>query len=346
MKKKVLYQTELEYADQMEVERIVLGSLLVNSEAIYEIVAELDAKYFQSTEHNLIVSALLRLHINNSPIDLVTIVEQLIKDQNLQKVGGAKYLSSLTQRIGSTSHLQYHFRILQQYWLARFISQTCSEAQLDILTYKKDIFEVKDQLIQKLDRTTDDIVKKEVVLLKDIHQQSIQDAISLLHENKRSGVPTGLNRLDLLTNGWQSSDLIILAGRTSMGKTAFSLSILLDPVVYQKLPVAFFSLEMSKEQLVGRLQSMLSKVNVSQIIKKQLDINEINLIHENCKELENAPLFIDDTANLSILELKTKARKLVRENNVKMVIVDYLQLMKSGIKTSNREQEVAEISKD
>lgn len=345
MKKKVLYQTELEYADQMEVERIVLGSLLVNSEAIYEIVGELDAKYFQSIEHNLIVSALLRLHINNSPIDLVTIVEQLIKEQNLQKVGGAKYLSSITERIGSTAHLQYHFRILQQYWLARFISQTCSEAQLDILTYKKDIFEVKDQLIQKLDRTTDDIVKKEVVLLKDIHQQSIKDAISLLHENKRSGVPTGLNRLDLLTNGWQSSDLIILAGRTSMGKTAFSLSILLDPVVYQKLPVAFFSLEMSKEQLVGRLQSMLSKVNVSQIIKKQLDINEINLIHENCKELENAPLFIDDTANLSILELKTKARKLVRENNVKMVIVDYLQLMKSGIKTSNREQEVAEISK-
>jgi replicative DNA helicase len=141
MKKKVLYQTELEYADQMEVERIVLGSLLVNSEAIYEIVGELDAKYFQSIEHNLIVSALLRLHINNSPIDLVTIVEQLIKEQNLQKVGGAKYLSSITERIGSTAHLQYHFRILQQYWLARFISQTCSEAQLDILTYKKDIFE-------------------------------------------------------------------------------------------------------------------------------------------------------------------------------------------------------------
>jgi len=345
MKNKITYQSDLEYNNQLELEEIILGSLLLNSEAIFDISGEFTPKLFQKNEHQLIASAILKLHIDNSPIDLVTVVQALIKEQNLKKIGGAGYLSKLTGRIGSTENLQYHFRILQQYWLARYINQTCNEAQLDILTFKKDIFEIKDQLIQKLDKTTDDIVKKEIVLLNDIHKKTIQDAINLLDNQKSSGVTTGLNRLDKLTNGWQNSDLIILAGRTSMGKTAFALSILLDPVVYQKIPIAFFSLEMSKEQLVGRLQSMLSRINVSQIIKKQLNIHEINEILKKCKELENAPLFIDDTANLSILELKTKARKLVRENEVKLIVIDYLQLMKSGLKFHNREQEVAEISK-
>jgi replicative DNA helicase len=345
MKKKVLYQTEFNYGNQIEIERIVLGSLILNSESIYEIVSEFDVKYFVNNENILVAESIIKLHLNNKPIDLITVVQQLTKDQNLSKIGGSLFVSNLTNSIGSTLHIQYHFRLLQQYWLARYISQTCSEAQLDILEYKKDIFEVKDQLIQKLEKTTDDIIKKEIAILNEIHKQSIQDAIKLLDGNKKSGVPTGLNRLDLLTNGFQNSDLIVLAGRTSMGKTAFALSILLESVVYQKIPVAFFSLEMSKEQLVGRIQSMLSKVNVSQIIKKQLNIDEINLIFDKCKELESAPLFIDDTANLSLLELKTKARKLVRENEVKMIVVDYLQLMKSGMKTLSREQEVAEISK-
>ena len=327
MKKKVLYQTEFNYGNQIEIERIVLGSLILNSESIYEIVSEFDVKYFVNNENILVAESIIKLHLNNKPIDLITVVQQLTKDQNLSKIGGSLFVSNLTNSIGSTLHIQYHFRLLQQYWLARYISQTCSEAQLDILEYKKDIFEVKDQLIQKLEKTTDDIIKKEIAILNEIHKQSIQDAIKLLDGNKKSGVPTGLNRLDLLTNGFQNSDLIVLAGRTSMGKTAFALSILLESVVYQKIPVAFFSLEMSKEQLVGRIQSMLSKVNVSQIIKKQLNIDEINLIFDKCKELESAPLFIDDTANLSLLELKTKARKLVRENEVKMIVVDYLQLM-------------------
>lgn len=344
-KKKVLYQTDLTYKNQLEIERVVLGSLLFNNQAIFEIINEFDAKYFQAPENILVAEAIIKLQLNNKAVDLVMVAEQLTKDQKLSKVGGAIYLSQLTNIIGSTQNIQYHFRILQQFWLAKFISQTCSEAQLDILEYKKDIFEVKDQLIQKLDKTTDDLIKRDVALLKDIHKKAIEDSIRLLHENKSSGVPTGLNRLDLLTNGFQKSDLIILAGRTSMGKTAFSLSILLKPVIDEKIPVAFFSLEMSKEQLVGRIQSMLSKVNVSNIIKKQLSLDEINLIYERCKELESAPLYIDDTASLGLLELKTKARKLVRENDIKMIIVDYLQLMKSGLKTNNREQEVAEISK-
>jgi replicative DNA helicase len=130
-----------------------------------------------------------------------------------------------------------------------------------------------------------------------------------------------------------------------MGKTAFSISILIEPVIKQKIPVAFFSLEMAKEQVVGRIQSIMSKINVSKIIKKQLDFDELNIIVHKCDELKDAPLFIDDTPNISIMELKTKARKMVRENGVKMIVVDYLQLMRSGMKLMSREQEVAEISK-
>jgi replicative DNA helicase len=130
-----------------------------------------------------------------------------------------------------------------------------------------------------------------------------------------------------------------------MGKTAFSISVLIEPVVNQKIPVAFFSLEMSKEQVVGRIQSIISKINVSKIVKKQLDFDEINLIIDSCADLKDAPLFIDDTPNISLMELKTKSRKMVRENGVRMIIVDYLQLLRSGTKTLSREQEVAEISK-
>jgi replicative DNA helicase len=161
----------------------------------------------------------------------------------------------------------------------------------------------------------------------------------------KSGVPTGFYKIDRLTNGWQNSDLIILAGRPGMGKTASAVSMIVYPAVHLKIPVAIFSCEMSQEQLVGRLQSSVSGVNVSNVVKKQLSLVDIEQIEATCAALKEAPIFIDDTANISVIELRAKARRLVKEHGVKLIVVDYLQLMRSGIKTNNREQEIAEISK-
>ena len=344
MKKKVLIKTEMDDLHQHKVERIVLGSILISKEAIFQVGGDFQLKLFSDERNILIADAILKLHINNKPIDLITLVEQLRKDQNLEASGGLLYISDLTHSVSSTANLEYHLRMLQQYWLTRYINECCSEAQFDLIEYKKDIFDVYADLQLKLDLATKDIVQKDLVPLGSIHSDTMRVAYECIG-NGSSGVPSGITRLDNLTNGFQKSDLIILAGRTSMGKTAFSISILIEPVIFQKIPVAFFSLEMSKEQVVGRVQSILSKVNVSKIVKKQLDFEEINLIVQRCSEMENAPLFIDDTPNITLMELKTKARKMVRENGVRMIVVDYLQLMRSGVKTISREQEVAEISK-
>jgi len=329
---------------QHKVERIVLGSVLISREAIFQVGADFQIKLFSDERNILIADAIIKLHVENSPIDLITLVEALRKGQNLENAGGISYISNLTSNVSSTSNLEYHLRMLQQYWLSRYINECCSEAQVEIIEYKKDVFDVYMDLQQKLDLATKDIVKKDLIALSNIHAEVMKQAYDNLGKNT-SGVPTGIDRLDNLTNGFQKSDLIILAGRTSMGKTAFSISILIEPVIHQKIPVAFFSLEMSKEQVVGRIQSIMSKINVSKIVKKQLDFDELGIIVNKCSELNDAPLYIDDTPNISLMELKAKARKMVRENGVRMIVIDYLQLMRSGMKTISREQEVAEISK-
>lgn len=343
-KKKVIIKTEMDELHQHKVERIVLGSVLISREAIFQVGADFQIKLFSDERNVLIADAIIKLHVDNKPIDLITLVEMLRKEQNLENAGGLLYISDLTSSVSSIANLEYHLRMLQQYWLSRYINEVCSEAQVEIIEYKKDVFDVYMDLQTKLDLATKDIVKKDLVSLASIHTETMQQAYDNLGKNT-SGVPTGINRLDNLTNGFQKSDLIILAGRTSMGKTAFSISILIEPVVYQKIPVAFFSLEMSKEQVVGRIQSQMSKINVSKIVKKQLDFAELGIIVERCKELKDAPLYIDDTPNISLMELKAKSRKMVRENGVKMIVIDYLQLMRSGMKLTSREQEVAEISK-
>jgi replicative DNA helicase len=343
--KKTIIQTEYSEEHQLVVEQAVLGSILINSEAIHEVSKEFSVKLFSDERNVIIADAILKLHIDSKPIDLLTLVDQLKKKNKLEEVDGVVYISSLTKNISSIINLEQHIRLLQQYWLARYVNQSCNEAQLDLLEYKKDVFDVYSNLQVKLDSALKDLVKKDLSKLFDVSIKNIESFYDCLDGSGSSGVPTGLIRLDNLTNGFQSSDLIILAGRTSMGKTAFSLSILIEPVVNQKIPVAFFSLEMSKEQVAGRIQSIVSKVDVSKIVKKQLSFEEINMLESKCRKLEDAPLYIDDTANISLLELKTKSRKLVRENGVRMIVVDYLQLMRSGMKTTSREQEIAEISK-
>ena len=344
MKKRLYLQEQVDPQWQLKVERVILSAVLSTKEAIHIVAKDFQVKYFRNEEHIHIANAIVQLMVSNKAIDRISLVEQLKKNVALEKAGGVVYIVGLDDAY-TAINLEEHMLILKQYWLAHYINECCNIAQAEIIEYKKDIFDVYANLQKKLDDAQRDIIVKDLESVAEIHTQILKKSYEFLDGKQTSGVPTGLDRLDLLTNGFQSSDLIILAGRTSMGKTALSLSVIIEPCINQKIPIAFFSLEMSKEQVVGRIQSIISKVSVSRIIKKQLEYEEINQIAKKAEKLMTAPFYVDDTPNISLMELKSKARKLVRENGVRMIVIDYLQLMKSGIKTYNREQEIAEISK-
>ena len=208
-----------------------------------------------------------------------------------------------------------------------------------------DIFDVFNETQSKLDNSIKDVINYEIKSVGQINDDLIQQSILLFNSGQKSGVPSGLNMVDNVTNGWQKSDLIILAGRPGMGKTSAAVSMCIYPALQEKKAVAIFSLEMSSEQLVSRMQSFVSGVNVSLIVKKKLTENQIHQIQLKSKELAEAPIYIDDTPNITLLDLKGKARKLVKEQKVEMIVIDYLQLMRSGLKTKSREEEIAEISR-
>jgi replicative DNA helicase len=329
----------------LELEQAVLGAVLLEKDALEQLSGIFTDTIFYYEQNRIIAKAIITLFLRNEQIDILTVTQQLKFTDELEKVGGAYYISSLTNRIASSAHIEYHARIIQQYALGRQINDVCNVAKYKLFNPGNDIFDTMEELQTSLENSLKDIVKYQVSKVADVHQQSLEKARALLLTGGSSGVPSGLREMDEITNGWQESDLVILAGRPGMGKTAFAISIMINATIQHSIPVAIFSLEMSKEQLVGRMQSSLTGINASRIIKKQLTEYEIEFISKNASDLVTSPLFIDDTPNISLVELKTKARKLVREDGVKMIIVDYLQLMRSGMQIQNREQEIAEISR-
>ena len=326
-------------------EEIVLGSIIFDRYAIDRVVGDFNAGLFFSDPHAKIAQAILTLYSQNTSVDLVTIVQHLKKEGELDSVGGYSYISSLSTKVGTTAHLETHIKLLQEYSLKRNLIQVSSEITRRCFMEDEDVFDVFAEAQSNLDLSIKSVINYKVERVSSIHDELIKESIRVLDSKENSGVPTGLRRLDNVTNGFQKSDLIILAGRPSMGKTAVALSMVVFPCIMKNIPIGIFSLEMSSSQLVGRLQSNLSEVNVSKIVKKQLTIDEINQISVKAQGLATAPLFIDDTANISVLDLKGKCRKLVKEQGVQMIIIDYLQLMRSGVKTQSREQEIAEISR-
>ena len=328
-----------------DIEEIVLGGLLLDNSSIDKVMADFTPNLFFVERNFLIAEAIISLYKKNSAIDLVTIVTELKSLGFLERVGGAIYISSLTNRIASASNIEFHIRLLQEAYLKRNIIQVSSEAIRKCYSEEEDGFDILAEQQQNLDSTLKSIITYRIHSVGEINFELIKTNLAILQKGGKAGVTTGLKMLDNVTNGFQESDLIILAGRPSMGKTAAAISMCIYPSMVQKIPIGVFSLEMSKEQLVSRIQSGLSGVDVSKIVKKQLTLDEIDKIEKSSLGLDKTPLFIDDTPNISLLELKGKCRKLVKEDGVKMIVIDYLQLMRSGVKTSSREQEIAEISR-
>jgi replicative DNA helicase len=329
----------------LQVEEIVLGTLIIDGNCIDKIISIFSINLFFKPQNKIIANSLIDLYKSNSAIDLVTLVNHLKKNDNLGNAGGPSYISSLTSKVASSSNIDFHVRILQQEALRRSLIKIGNIAVQKSFDNTEDIFDVFNETQSELDNSLKNVVNYEIKSVGKVHDEIIKQSISILKSGKKSGVPTGLTLVDNLTNGWQKSDLVILAGRPGMGKSTVAVCMCIYPAVKQNIPVAIFSLEMSNEQIVSRMQSYFSAVNVSKIVKKQLTENEIVEIEKTCVDLKTAPIFIDDTPNISLLELKGKCRKLVKENNVQLIVIDYLQLMRSGLNINNREQEIAEISR-
>lgn len=329
-----------------DLEEAVLGSIILQSSCMEELGGNFSENLFFKEQNKTIARAILELYLANKPIDMLTVTAKVKSDPSTGKENWAYIISALTNKIASTANIEYHVRILQQFFLARHINETCNLAKFKIFNKGNDIFDVYEELQSKLESGLNGLLKYDISSVRDIHMDLIKKAIKNATEGVIPGVPSGISDIDEYTNGWQKSDLIIVAGRPGMGKTAFALSMLRNSTIYHKRPTAMFSLEMSKNQLVGRIQSMESGIDASRIIKQQLTHEEIEIIDNSCKSLYSAPMYIDDTPMLSLVEFKTKARKMVREFNVELIIIDYLQLMRSGLDShNNREQEIAEISR-
>jgi replicative DNA helicase len=328
----------------IELEEAVLGAILLERDALAEVVDILSRDCFYKEVHCVIFEAILGLYKNSEPIDILTITQYLKRNGKLDFVGGAYYITQLTNRVAGSSNIVYHARIVVQCYLKRKLIIIGQESISEAYDQQSDVFDVYQKNVQKLETTLTAVMKYEVSNIATIHKKVLEESMEVARTGNKSGVPSGFRNIDNFTNGWQKSDLIVVAGRPGMGKSVCALAFALNPAIIDRIPTAIFSLEMSKEQVVGRAQSNLSGINSSSIIKKQLSVEEVNLIEQRCQELEHAPIYIDDTPSMSVMELKGKARKLVRDKGVRLIVIDYLQLMVADVGKGNREQEISKIS--
>ncbi|MCM1320408.1 MAG: replicative DNA helicase [Muribaculaceae bacterium] len=331
----------------IELEEMVLGALMLEKDAYTEVCDLLVPDAFYDPRNQKIYDAISRLGANQRPIDMLTVIEQLRSDGTLDEVGGAVAITDLTARVTSAAHIEYHARIIAQKYLARRLIAFSSSVQTSAFDESNDI----DDLLQKAEGELFEIsqtqLKREVVQVDSVITQALQqiDAASKITSGL-SGLPSGYTDLDKLTSGWQNDNLIIIAARPAMGKTAFVLSMAKNMAVDYNIPVGVFSLEMSNIQLVNRLISNVCEITGDKIRSGRLDDSEWQRLNSRVNYLFGAPLYIDETPGLSITELRTKARRLVREHDVKIIIIDYLQLMNAtGMKFGSREQEVSTISR-
>ena len=330
-----------------ELEEAVLGALMLEKDA-YSIVCEiLKPECFYEKTHELIYSAIVDLAVTQSPIDMLTVTEQLKRRGDLDRVGGPFYISQLTSKVASSAHIEYHARIIAQKYLARELISFTAQIQGKAFDETIDVEDLMQEAEGRLFEISQRNVKKDVTQINPIIKEAI-DKIEQAAKQKEglSGLRTGFDGLDKITSGWQNSDLVIIAARPAMGKTAFVLSMAKNMAVNFNIPVALFSLEMSNVQLVNRLIVNVCEIPGEKIKSGKLQEYEWQQLNFKLRDLYDAPIYIDDTPSLSVFELRTKARRLVREHDIKCIIIDYLQLMNaSGMNFGSREQEVSMISR-
>jgi replicative DNA helicase len=333
----------------LDLEEAVLGAMMIDKKGVDDVIDILQPDAFYKDAHKFIFEAIVQLFTETQPIDLLTVSAQLKKNGKLDLAGGDFYLIQLTQKIASSAHIEFHSRIILQKFIQRSlirISSEIIEASYDETT---DVFDLLDQAESKLYEVTQGNIKRSSETAQSLVLQAKKRIEEIAKQEGLSGVETGFTNLDKLTSGWQPSDLIIIAARPAMGKTAFVLSMARNMAIDFGHPVALFSLEMASVQLITRLISSETGLSSEKLRTGKLEPHEWEMLSTKVKNLEKAPLYIDDTPSLSIFDLRAKCRRLVSQHGIKIVIVDYLQLMTAGGNNKgggNREQEISTISRN
>ncbi len=334
----------------IDLEEAVLGALMLEKDALTTVIDILKPDSFYKEAHTEIYSAIVELFNNSEPVDLLTVTNQLRQRGKLEFAGGAYYITELTTRVNSSANIEYHARIIVQQAIKRKLIRLASEIQTDAYEDTTDVFNLLDRTEQSLFEISEANIRKNYADMRSIMKEAVSELeAKKKHKDGLTGVPSGFSALDRITSGWQKSDLIIIAARPGMGKTAFVVSAMRNAAVEFKYPVAIFSLEMSAIQLVNRLISAESELESEKIKKGTLaDYEWEQMVHKTA-QLTESPIFIDDTPALSILELRAKARRLKAQHDIQLIIIDYLQLMSGDSSRmgggGNREQEIASISR-
>ncbi|MDR3184031.1 MAG: replicative DNA helicase [Prevotellaceae bacterium] len=332
----------------IDLEEAVLGAAMLEKDAIIDIQDLLKPESFYKETHRKIYQAILNLSSSHNPIDIYTVSEELKKTGELEEIGGYYYLTQLTLKVGSAAHIEYHAKIVAQKYIQRDLIRIASETQQEAFDDAIIVDELLDSAQQKIFDLVEGNIHSETRHISGIINEAIKE-IEAVHETADglSGLPSGFSSLDRITLGWQPSDLVIVAARPSMGKTAFVLTMARNMAVDHKIPVAFFSLEMASMQLVKRLLTSETGISSDKIRGgKRISPEEWRTLEQEISKLIEAPLYIDETAALSIFEFRAKARRLVLMHQIKAIFIDYLQLMTGPPNTQGfREQEVSAISR-
>lgn len=331
----------------VEAEIATLGSMLIEEEAIAKAIEIIDDNAFYKEAHRIIYKTLIELFSRNSAVDIVTVIEELRKKGQLDEVGGASYITLLTSSIPTAANIEHYAKIVKEKSILRQLINNTTEIVQDCYESTN----AADSILDKAERLVFEITSKKVeqkssILLKDIIKDSIETIDNLYQKKEHiTGIPSGFHEFDVMTAGLQPSDLIVVAGRPSMGKSALVTCIAEYAGTVEKIPLAFFSLEMSKEQLVQRMLCSHARVNAHRVRTGFLSQADWPRLVNAAGKLSEAPIYIDDTPAISALELRAKARRLKAQYDIKLIILDYLQLMQGPAKSENRQQEISEISR-
>lgn len=329
----------------VELEEAVVGSLLIDKDALTKVNETLKKECFYKDALGIIYEIAEELSQNNIQVNLLSVHEELKKQNLLEEVGGSAYLAELSNKVTSSANSEYYARIVRQKYILRELIKGSSQTISDSFEDSKDVFEILEDAEKLIYDISQDNMRKGVQKAGYVATQ-LKKEIALLEQREGdvTGVPTGFSQLDQLTNGWQNSDLIIIAARPAMGKTAFTLALARNAALNEK-GVAVFSLEMSKEQLVQRLLSMEAEIPLQDLRTGKIE-NQWTKLNAGVERMSTLPLFVDDTAAISIIELQSKCRRLKMQHDISMIVIDYLQLMSGSSKgNGTREQEISSISR-
>ncbi len=331
----------------VDIEMDVLGALMLERGKDIAVLDILKPESFYKPEHQKIFRAIQDLSVNHQPIDYHTIIEKLKQNGDLEVVGGPQFVVSLSSRVGTAAHVEYHAKIIAEKFIKRELIRISSEIQSRSYDESEDVHEILEFSQQGMFDLALGSVNKEAVQIESVMNEAIHQIEEAKNrEDGLSGVPSGFSSLDRITSGWQNSDLVIIAARPSMGKTAFVLSMARNMAVEHKKAIALFSLEMSSVQLVLRLISSETELGSEKLRSGRLADHEWQQLEYKIKGLESARIFIDDTPAIGLNELRSKCRKLKTKEDIDLIVIDYLQLMSGTAETrGNREQEVSMISR-